>query len=257
MKPELVEERVPPPHSLIGPLASSTAVTKVAEDVAAPTTCSRSPLRPSSNPLLVPSNDPPKQRATKPSSRPRKPQPTKKKTASPLEKEADQLYHDELALSATPSPVPAASARKPKHTTTTAKPPPTKTQGYAKPVDDGAMEMQPVAKKKSHAKLSRPLKHAEVEVSSQKGLSSGPSPALKQPPKSKKELETVRPDSGPKRTLNGNSLRQRPKTEGDAEYSATEAPSTRTQKRKTRAEELPAEKYNFLPICCLLWSYVK
>lgn len=262
-KPEPVEERVPPPNSPIGLTANSTAVAKVAEDVAASTTYSHSPLIPASNPLPVPSNGPAKQRATKPkatASRPRKPQPSKKKAAPPLEREADQLYHDELALSAAPSPVPAASTRKPKHTTSTAKanPPPTKVRGHAKPVGDGAIEMQPVATKKSHAKPSRARKHAEVDVSSQRGLSSDPSPpALKQPPKpKKKEPETVRPMYVQSPALNGNSLRQRPFLEGDVEKSATEAPSTRTQKRKTRAEELPAEMYNFLPIYCILWSYV-
>jgi hypothetical protein len=203
VKPDHVEGRVPPPQSPLGSPASSNAVAKAkakaADVVTAPATYSHSPLRSTSNPLLVPPTDIPKRQATKPkasSSRLRKPQPTKKRIAPAPKKEAYSSDDDELALIVAPAPIPTASVRKPKHATA-AKPTPTQTRGSAKSVDDGATERQPVAKKKGRSKPSQAfLEQAEVEdVSPLKELSSEPPPlALKRPKPKKKEPTTVRPE---------------------------------------------------------------
>lgn len=195
VKPEHVEERVPPPQSPAGPQANSTAVAKTVEDVAAPPAYSHSSLRPASNPFPVPSSAPPRQRATKSkasSSCPHKPQPTRKKIAPPTAKEEDQSDDDELALIVAPGPTPHASTRKSKHTTA-AKPAPTKRQGPATPVDDGTVEMQPVLKKKRHVKPPRAvLKQTEVEDSPPPKGPSEASPSALKPPKHKKaESKTV------------------------------------------------------------------
>jgi hypothetical protein len=196
VKPEHVEGRVPPPQSPVGPLANSTAVAKAPEDVTAPATYSHSPTRPVSNPLLVPSTDVPKQRATKLKASPsrlRKPQLKKKNFAPTSTKEAYQSDDDELALIVAPAPIPAVSTRKPKHATV-AKPARTQSQGSAKPVDGGATEMRPVAKKKGRSNPSRSFfKQTEVEeVSLPKELSSPP--ALKLPKPKKKDPKTRRPE---------------------------------------------------------------
>jgi len=199
VKPEHVEGRVPPPQSPVGLPANSTAVAKAADVVTAPATYSHLLLRSTSNPLLVPSTDIPKQQATKPkaaSSRLRKPQRTKKRIAPAPTKEVYQSEDDELALIVAPAPIPTASIRKPKHTTA-AKPTPTQKRDSTNPVEDGATEGQPVAKKKGRSKPSRALLEQAVveEVPSPKELSSEPPPpALKRPKPKKKEPATVRPE---------------------------------------------------------------
>jgi len=148
MKPKDIEERGPLPQSPV-------AVAKATEDVTAPTTYSHSPLILALNSLPAPTTDQPKRRVTKPnasSSSPRNPLPTKKKTAPPAAKEAYQSGDGELAIPVSPVPIPFPSTRKSKHPTT-AKPAPTKRQGSAKPVDNGAVEVQPITKKKNLPKL--------------------------------------------------------------------------------------------------------
>jgi hypothetical protein len=201
LKPEHVEERIPPPQSPVGLSVNvnSIAVAKAAEDIAAlHTTHSYLPFRPVSNPLPIPSIAPPKQQTTKPkasSPGPRKPQFLKgKETAIAPKMEAGQSDDDELALLAAPAPIQAAPTRKPKPITT-AEPVPSKWQDPAKSENAETVEMQPVAKKKTRAKPPRaPLNQAKVEPLPSKEPSLEPSPSTPMPPKPKKQTRTVRPE---------------------------------------------------------------